>query len=104
VVEITEKTLVTHLPAKFVKKYCTFPGNSGISAIEVGHGNGLGASSFLVGKSLERDRDLLEAARESTPHSLLVIHATPGIAIIKRDIIPTIEIGVDVFRIAKHGT
>jgi 4-hydroxy 2-oxovalerate aldolase len=92
------------LSTKFVKEYCAVADNSGIYAIEVGHGNGLGASSFLVGKSLDRDIDLLEAARESITHSLLAIHAIPGIATIRRDLIPAIEIGVDVFRIATHCT
>ena len=92
------------LSTKFVIEYCTLADKSGVYAIEDGHGNGLGASSFLVGKSLERDIDLLEAARESITHSRLAIHAIPGIATIKRDLIPAMESGVDIFRIATHCT
>jgi 4-hydroxy 2-oxovalerate aldolase len=75
-----------------------------VYAIEVGHGNGLGASSFLVGKSAENDLDLIRAARETIVNSLLAVHAIPGIATIKKDLIPALDCGVDIFRIATHST
>lgn len=92
------------LTSKFVTEYCSVADNSGVWAVEVGHGNGLGASSFLVGKSTESDHALLTAARARLKNAKLAVHTIPGFATITRDIIPAIEIGVDVFRVATHVT
>jgi 4-hydroxy 2-oxovalerate aldolase len=92
------------LTTKFVQDYCKKADDSGVWAIEVGHGNGLGASSHLVGKSTESDHDLLEAAREHLTSTKLAVHSIPGFATLKRDIKPAVSIGVDVFRIATHVT
>jgi 4-hydroxy 2-oxovalerate aldolase len=92
------------LTSKFVQEYCKTADSSGVWAVEVGHGNGLGASSHLVGKSTESDHDLLEAARENLKGTKLAVHSIPGFATIKRDIKPAISIGVDIFRIATHVT
>ena len=90
------------LTADFVRTYCSLAEHSGVWAVEVGHGNGLGASSFLVGKSRESDARLLLAARESLSEVKLAVHAIPGFATIKRDLVPALELGVDIFRIATH--
>ena len=90
------------LTSEFVGKYCEQADQSGVWAVEVGHGNGLGASSYLVGKSSESDFDLLTSAREKLKQTKLAVHSIPGFATIKRDLIPAIDIGVDVFRVATH--
>jgi 4-hydroxy 2-oxovalerate aldolase len=90
------------LSAKFVRDYCLKAELSGVWAVEVGHGNGLGASSHLVGKSTESDQNLLEAARSHLKSTKLAVHSIPGFATINRDIKPAISIGVDIFRIATH--
>ena len=92
------------LKSEFVTEYCKVADNSGVWAVEVGHGNGLGASSYLVGKSFESDFNLLTAARSALTKSKLAVHTIPGFATIKRDLIPAIECGVDVFRVATHVT
>ena len=92
------------LESKFVAEYCKLAEQSDAWAIEVGHGNGLGASSYLVGQSVESDENLLIAARNNLKNKMLAVHAIPGFATIDRDIKPAIEIGVDVFRIATHVT
>ncbi len=92
------------LSSKFVSDYCKVADKSDVWAVEVGHGNGLGASSFLVGKSAERDIDLLIAARSSLKRAKLAVHTIPGFATIKRDLIPALECGVDIFRVATHAT
>lgn len=92
------------LQSEFVKEYCKIADDSGVWAVEVGHGNGLGASSYLVGKSFESDFNLLTAARNVLTKSKLAVHTIPGFATIKRDLIPAIECGVDVFRVATHVT
>ena len=90
------------LSSDFVTSYCERADKSGVWAVEVGHGNGLGASSYLVGKSAESDVSLLKAARESLKNAKLAVHSIPGFATIKRDLIPAIDIGVDIFRVATH--
>lgn len=78
--------------------------NAGVPIVEVGHGNGLGASSLQVGLSKETDKNMLETARKHLNKSKLGIHVIPGFATIKRDLITAIDIGVDVVRIAAHCT
>lgn len=92
------------LSSKFVGNYCKSADTSGVWAVEVGHGNGLGASSYLVGKSTESDYDLLESARQNLTSTKLAVHSIPGFATINRDIKPAISIGVDIFRVATHVT
>jgi 4-hydroxy 2-oxovalerate aldolase len=92
------------LTSKFVIDYCNVADKSDVWAVEVGHGNGLGASSFLVGKSAEKDVDLLTAARSNLKRAKLAVHTIPGFATIKRDLIPALDCGVEVFRVATHVT
>lgn len=77
---------------------------AGIGILEVGHGNGLGASSLQVGLAKETDTTVLIAAREALSNTLLGVHVIPGFATKARDIQNAIDIGVDVFRIASHVT
>ena len=84
--------------------YAAAAEKSGVPIVEVGHGNGLGASSMQVGLSLEDDRTMLETARKHLSNSKLGIHVIPGFATIKRDLIPALDIGVDVVRVASHCT
>jgi 4-hydroxy 2-oxovalerate aldolase len=85
-----------------IKKYCQAADNAGIPIVEIGHGNGLGASSLLIGKASFSDHDMLKTARENLSDSKLGVHVIPGIATIEKDIKPAIDLGVDVFRIASH--
>lgn len=87
-----------------IKKYCQFADSAEIPIVEVGHGNGLGASSLLIGQSPFTDTQMLSVARENLKKSKLGIHIIPGIATIKKDIEPAIDLGVDVFRVATHCT
>jgi 4-hydroxy 2-oxovalerate aldolase len=87
-----------------IKRYCQFADNAGIPIIEVGHGNGLGASSLLIGQSPYTDKQILTTARENLKTSKLGIHIIPGIATVKKDIDQAIDLGVDIFRIATHCT
>lgn len=92
------------LSTEFVRNYCAAADAAGVWSVEVGHGNGLGASSFLVGKSSCSDEALLMAARESLRSARLGVFAIPGFATINRDLRPALEIGADVFRIGSHVT
>lgn len=87
-----------------VVEYCRLADRARIPIIEVGHGNGIGASSLQLGKSAASDLELLGAARKALKHGRLGVHVIPGFATIERDLQPAVEIGVDVFRIASHCT
>lgn len=87
-----------------IEKYCKFAENAKIPIIEIGHGNGLGASSLLIGEMPHSDYEILTTARQNLKNTKLGVHAIPGMATIKRDIQPAIDIGVDIFRIASHVT
>lgn len=87
-----------------IKKYCQFAESAGIPIVEVGHGNGIGASSLLIGLSPHSDTDMLCAAKENLNKSKLGIHIIPGLATIQKDVNRAIDIGVDVFRVATHCT
>lgn len=92
------------LSAEQIAIYCEAADNAGIPIVEVGHGNGLGASSLQVGLSKEDDKTILETARKHLNKSKLGIHVIPGFATIKRDLVKAIDIGVDVIRVASHCT
>jgi 4-hydroxy 2-oxovalerate aldolase len=92
------------LSAKQIAIYCEAAERASVPIVEVGHGNGLGASSLQVGESLETDVVLLETARSRLNKSKLGIHVIPGFATINRDLKQAIEIGVDVIRVASHCT
>ncbi len=77
---------------------------AGFNFLEVGHGNGLGASSLQVGESLVAERDMLRAARKCLVNTKLSVHVIPGFATIKREIVNALEDGVDLFRIGCHCT
>ena len=85
-------------------KYCKAADNAGVPIVEVGHGNGLGASSILVGESLVSDEKIITTARKNLLKSQLGVHAIPGFCTIDKDMKMAVENGVDVFRIASHCT
>jgi 4-hydroxy 2-oxovalerate aldolase len=87
-----------------VGAYCRAADRARVPIVEVGHGNGLGASSLQVGLCLHTDRELLETARENLACSRLGVHVMPGFATIANDLKPAMEIGVDVFRVGCHCT
>lgn len=107
---ITDSTLRdgNHASGHKIKKdqielYCQFAEKCGITIVEVGHGNGLGASSLQLGKSVVSDEEMLLSARKFLHKTKLGIHVIPGFGRID-DLNLAMDIGVDVFRIASHCT
>ena len=92
------------LTAAQVAAYAAAADAAGIPVVEVGHGNGLGASSLQVGLAATSDAEMLATAREHLTRSKLGVHVIPGFATIGRDLAAAVEAGVDVFRIAAHCT
>jgi 4-hydroxy 2-oxovalerate aldolase len=87
-----------------VQAYAIAAEMAGFSFLEVGHGNGLGASSLQVGESLVPEGEMLCAAKQCLHQTKLSAHLMPGFATIKREIMNAIEAGVDLFRVGCHCT
>jgi len=86
-----------------IARYCQFADKAGVPIVEVGHGNGLAASSLLVGKSVNTDEEMLRVARNNLKKSKLGIHMIPGLATLDHTR-KAIDLGVDVVRVATHCT
>jgi len=86
-----------------ITKYCQFANKVGIPIVEVGHGNGLAASSLLIGKSPNTDKEMLTTAKKYLTNSKLGVHTIPGLSTVD-DAKAAIDYGVDVFRVATHCT
>jgi 4-hydroxy 2-oxovalerate aldolase len=87
-----------------ITKYTQAIDQAGVDYVEVGHGNGLGASSLQLGESLVPERRMLELARMNLKKTKLSVHVMPGFATIEREIKQAIEVGVDLFRVGSHCT
>ena len=88
---------------KTVQSHCYVCEKANIDIVEVGHGNGLGASSLSIGRSRIEDKLLLKTARKILKKSKLSIHSIPGFSKIS-DLIMAIDMGVDIFRIGCNST
>jgi 4-hydroxy 2-oxovalerate aldolase len=86
------------------KAYATAADLAGYSYLEVGHGNGLGASSLQVGESLVPEAEMLRGVRECLKKTKLSVHVIPGVATINREIVKALDAGVDLFRVGSHCT
>lgn len=90
------------LTAEQIGAYCAAAEAARIPIVEVGHGNGIGASSLQLGESACPDPIALKVARENLKNSKLGVHCIPGFATIDKDLKPAIDLGVDVVRVASH--
>lgn len=84
--------------------YCKAAEEAGVPILEVGHGNGLGASSLLVGECKLSDEVILTISRANLKKSKLAVHLIPGFCTIKSDLARAVELGVDIFRVGSHCT
>lgn len=84
--------------------YCQAAEAAGVPILEVGHGNGLGASSLLVGECKLSDEEILSISRANLKNSKLAIHVIPGFCTIKSDLAQAVDLGVDIFRVGTHCT
>lgn len=87
-----------------VTAYATAAEAAGFSYLEVGHGNGLGASSLQVGESLVPEGDMLRAAKACLKRTKLSVHVIPGFATINRELANAMDAGVELFRVGCHCT
>lgn len=86
-----------------VRAYAEAADAAGVPVVEVGHGNGLGASSLQVGQARLSDDEMLSIVRRSLTRSKLGVFMLPGWGTI-RDLKRALARGADVIRIGTHCT
>ncbi|MEJ8657596.1 4-hydroxy-2-oxovalerate aldolase [Streptomyces sp. MS1.AVA.4] len=91
------------LEAAQLRDYAAAADAAGLPVVEVGHGNGLGASSLQIGRARLSDTAMLAAVREALTRSRLGVFMAPGWGT-AADLRGAITLGADVVRIAVHCT
>jgi 4-hydroxy 2-oxovalerate aldolase len=91
------------LGAGQLRAYAQAADAAGVPVVEVGHGNGLGASSLQVGRARLSDDEMLSVAREALTRSRLGVFVLPGWAT-TADIGNAIAHGADLVRVGTHCT
>ncbi|GGK29936.1 4-hydroxy-2-oxovalerate aldolase [Streptomyces camponoticapitis] len=91
------------LDAAQLRAYAAAADAAGIPVVEVGHGNGLGASSLQVGRARLSDDEMLSVVREALTHSRMGVFMLPGWGR-AQDLDKAIAHGADVVRIGTHCT
>jgi 4-hydroxy 2-oxovalerate aldolase len=86
-----------------LRAYAEAVNAAAVPVVEVGHGNGLGASSLQVGRARLSDDEMLSTVREALTNTKLGVFLLPGWATI-RDIERAISHDVDVVRVGTHCT
>lgn len=87
-----------------IKAYARAAEAAGVDVVEVGHGNGLGASSIQVGMAALSDAEMLQTAKAELRNARLGVLSIPGFARVERDLKPALEYGVDEVRVGAHCT
>ncbi|MET7718722.1 4-hydroxy-2-oxovalerate aldolase [Streptomyces sp. NPDC005407] len=83
--------------------YAEAANSAGVPVVEVGHGNGLGASSLQIGRAKLPDESMLKAVREALTDSRMGVFMAPGWGTAD-DLRAAVAHGADVVRIAAHCT
>ncbi|MFD8385223.1 4-hydroxy-2-oxovalerate aldolase [Streptomyces sp. NPDC059679] len=91
------------LNAQQIRTYAAAADAAGVPVVEIGHGNGLGASSHQVGHGRLSDDEMLTTVRQALPRSRMAALMLPGWAT-SRDLRNAVRRGVDVVRVAAHCT
>lgn len=91
------------LGADQLRAYALAADAAGIPVVEVGHGNGLGASSLQVGRARLSDDEMLSVTRDALTTSKLCVFMLPGWGTID-DLRNAIAHDIDLVRIGTHCT
>ncbi|MBA6440887.1 4-hydroxy-2-oxovalerate aldolase [Streptomyces sp. GMR22] len=86
-----------------LRGYAAAADAAGVPVVEVGHGNGLGASSLQAGQARLGDDEMLSVVREALPNSRMGVFMIPGWGTVQ-DLKKAIAHDVDVVRIGTHCT
>lgn len=91
------------LDAGQLRANATAANAAGVPVVEVGHGNGLGASSLQIGRALLDDATMLTTVRQALTSSRMGVFMAPGWGT-SNDLTAAVRHGADVVRIAAHCT
>ncbi|MEU9331621.1 4-hydroxy-2-oxovalerate aldolase [Streptomyces sp. NPDC048290] len=91
------------LDADQLRAYAIAANAAAVPVVEVGHGNGLGASSLQIGRSKLDDATMLTTVREALTSSRMGVFMAPGWGT-SDDLKAAVHHGADVVRIAAHCT
>ncbi|WP_153812563.1 4-hydroxy-2-oxovalerate aldolase [Streptomyces sp. SUK 48] len=91
------------LGTEALRGYAAAADAAGVPVVEVGHGNGLGASSVQVGRAAVPDDLMLSTVREALAHSRMAVFLLPGWGTCD-DLRRALKHGADVVRIGVHCT
>ncbi|WP_175411838.1 4-hydroxy-2-oxovalerate aldolase [Streptomyces sp. TRM64462] len=86
-----------------LRAYAVAADAAGVPVVEVGHGNGLGASSLQIGRARLSDTDMLKVVRDALTRSRMGVFMAPGWGTAD-DLRHAVALGADVVRIAAHCT
>jgi 4-hydroxy 2-oxovalerate aldolase len=86
-----------------LRTYATAADAARVPVVEVGHGNGLGASSLQIGRAKLSDTEMLSVVRKALTHSRMGVFMAPGWGT-SADLRNAVSHGADVVRIAAHCT
>ncbi|MFJ9521853.1 4-hydroxy-2-oxovalerate aldolase [Kitasatospora sp. NPDC101801] len=89
------------LDAGQLRAYASAADRAGVPVVEVGHGNGLGASSLQLGRAALSDDEMLTVVREALTTSRMGVFMAPGWGT-GADLTNAVRRGADVVRIAAH--
>ena len=81
-----------------IREYSKFAEKNNIDILEVGHGNGLGASSLSVGRSRISNVEAIIEARKVLKKTKLSVHSIPGFSTFD-DLQKAIDAGTDIVRL-----
>jgi 4-hydroxy 2-oxovalerate aldolase len=87
-----------------IRSYAAAAEQAGVKILVAGHGNGLGASTLQIGKSLVSDDKFLRIAKNELRRTKLGVLIIPGVGSIKEDLEPALRIGAEVVFVTCHCT
>ena len=91
------------LDRDLIKLYSTKLDKTGVKVIEVGHGNGIGASSISIGRSKVTDIEAINIVKKNSKNLKISVHSIPGFSTIK-DIESAARSGADIIRVGTNAT
>lgn len=86
-----------------LRAYAEAADAAGVPVVEIGHGNGLGASSLQVGRAALSDDEMLTVVREALRNSRMGVFMLPGWGT-AHDLRRALDHGADVVRLGTHCT
>ena len=83
--------------------YSKFAEKNKIDILEVGHGNGLGASSLTIGRAKVSNSDSIKIAKKNLKKTKLSVHSIPGFSTLD-DVKSAIDNGADIIRVGCNSS